>query len=262
MSQIPRYETVVNTLARLIFTGHIAPGTKLPTERALASEMDIDRTSLRLALKQLENLGALDIRPGDGIYARDFMEGAGLDFLKLVFSLEEGEGGGPFEVDAYTIDEVWEFWCGFFPMMLKNVIGKFSPRDVKRLLDLVDEEMKCVNCPERIIELNLAQEDLVAAATKNIVFILFSNVSRPIRKRMLKLFADQSDPEVLSRHIELKRVFLEEFLNSPEKMIPLAAAYEDVLMSHLAMMRKRRMNGTGSEKLAESFSHDIRETIP
>lgn len=262
MSQIPRYETVVNTLARRIFTGRIAPGTKLPTERALASEMDIDRTSLRLALKQLESLGVLDIRPGDGIYARDFLEGAGLDFLKLIFSMDEDENGEPFDVDSYTVDEVWEFWCGFFPMMLKNVVGKFSPRDVKRLLDLVDEEKNWVHSPEKLIELNLAEEDLVSAATKNIVFILFSNVSRPIRKKMLKLFAEQSGPDVLARHIEVKRVFLEEFLNSPEKMIPLAVAYEDVLMSHLAMMRKKRMNGGDVGKLAESLSYDIRETKP
>lgn len=252
----------MNTLARRIFTGRIAPGTKLPTERALASEMEIDRTSLRLALKQLESLGVLDIRPGDGIYARDFMEGAGLDFLRLIFSMEEGEDGGVFQVDAYTVDEVWEFWCGFFPMMLKSAIKKMSPRDVKRLLDLVDDEIKYAGNSARLIELNLAEEDLVAAATKNIVYILFSNVSRPIRRKMLQIFADQSDPEVLARHIELKRVFLEEFLNSPEKMIPLAVAYEDVLMSHLAMMRKRRMNGGDAGKLAESLSHDIREKMP
>ena len=67
-----RYQEVVHSLLRRIFTRQLAPGTKLAPERQLAKDMDIDRTSLRVALKQLESMQVLDIRQGDGIYVRDY----------------------------------------------------------------------------------------------------------------------------------------------------------------------------------------------
>ncbi len=259
MAHNHRYESVVNILAQRVFTGKLAPGEKLPTERSLALSMEIDRTSLRLALKQLESLGVLDIRPGDGIYVKDFLKEAGPEFLRLIFAQEEDDQGRPFAVDPYTVDEIWEFWCGFFPMMLKSAIRKIAPRDVKKLLDLVDEEKGSIGDVARLVDLNMREEDLVAAATNNIVFMLLSNVTRTIRKKMLTLFFSGTTSEVLTRHVELKRVFLEEFLTSPEKMLPLAAFYEDVLLAHLSEMRKKRSAGNGAGTLAERYGTSLME---
>lgn len=54
-------------LARLT-AGHLAVGQKLPSERQLAEDLGVGRSTIREVLKSLALLGLLDIRQGDGTY--------------------------------------------------------------------------------------------------------------------------------------------------------------------------------------------------
>ena len=79
------HQKVSTTLMRDIFFRKLKPGEKLPSERELADSMNVDRTTLRVALKQLEAMQLLEIRRGDGIYVKDFLKNAGIDFLRVAF---------------------------------------------------------------------------------------------------------------------------------------------------------------------------------
>ncbi|MDI6796014.1 MAG: GntR family transcriptional regulator [Desulfatibacillaceae bacterium] len=240
-----RSEDVVNILAQRIFTGKLRPGDKLPTERELAQEMGLDRTSLRVALRQLASMRVLDIRPGDGIYVLDYSRHAGLDFLRLIFSQTVDEKGQPFCVDEYTIQEAWEFWAAFFPVMLQVAGKRSSPRDIKMQMDCIDEELKSVDDPQKVVELNLAQQDMVARATNNIVFQLFSNASRPIRRVMVGNFVSLLDRESLIGHILIKKALLEESVANPLVWGEIAARYGEALSTYLNLLR-RQSNGHDS----------------
>ena len=63
-------ETVTNELLTLIRNGTFATGQRLPPERELSLKFGISRASLRDAFRQLELLGHLEIRQGDGTYVR------------------------------------------------------------------------------------------------------------------------------------------------------------------------------------------------
>jgi GntR family transcriptional repressor for pyruvate dehydrogenase complex len=54
----------------LFTSGDIAPGTRLPPERQLASTLGVGRSAVREALAALEILGIVDVRPGSGTYLR------------------------------------------------------------------------------------------------------------------------------------------------------------------------------------------------
>ena len=114
MANKQAHQKVATALMRDIFFHKIKPGEKLPPERELSSSMNVDRTSLRVALKQLESMELLDIRPGDGIYVKDFLENAGIDFLRTLFSQSDVHQN-EMAVDAFMIDEVWEWWIILFP---------------------------------------------------------------------------------------------------------------------------------------------------
>ena len=62
------HEVTVQKLLRLIKDQNLQQGDKLPTERALAQELGISRTSLRESLQTLETNGIIHIRHGSGIY--------------------------------------------------------------------------------------------------------------------------------------------------------------------------------------------------
>jgi GntR family transcriptional repressor for pyruvate dehydrogenase complex len=59
---------LIAKIKKRITDGSIVPGSKFPPERELAKEFQVNRASLRQALKVLEIMGVLTQRVGDGTY--------------------------------------------------------------------------------------------------------------------------------------------------------------------------------------------------
>ncbi|MEA2277655.1 MAG: GntR family transcriptional regulator, transcriptional repressor for pyruvate dehydrogenase complex [Solirubrobacteraceae bacterium] len=64
----PLYEEVVDRLRALIDDRGLQPGDRLMSERELAQELGVSRTSVRQAMTALKVMGLVDIRHGTGIY--------------------------------------------------------------------------------------------------------------------------------------------------------------------------------------------------
>lgn len=65
------YEEIVEQIRLLIADGKLKPGDKLLAERELADRFQVSRASVREAIRTLEMLGVIDIRPGEGTYIRE-----------------------------------------------------------------------------------------------------------------------------------------------------------------------------------------------
>lgn len=66
----PLYGQLVDSLREKI-EGEYEPGDLLPSERELSEDYDISRTTVRLALKELETLGFIRRRHGKGTFVAD-----------------------------------------------------------------------------------------------------------------------------------------------------------------------------------------------
>ena len=66
------YKNIVEQIVDLIHDGSLKKGDKLPPERSLADMMNVSRTSVREALKVMEIMGIIEIRPGEGSVVSDF----------------------------------------------------------------------------------------------------------------------------------------------------------------------------------------------
>jgi GntR family transcriptional regulator, transcriptional repressor for pyruvate dehydrogenase complex len=62
------YEEVVGQLHQLIEAGKLKAGDRLPSERELAETFRVSRSSVREAIKTLENEGLVITRPGSGTF--------------------------------------------------------------------------------------------------------------------------------------------------------------------------------------------------
>lgn len=62
---------IVKNLIKYLTAGQVKPGERLPSERQLSEQIGVGRTTLREALKTLNVLGIIDVRPGDGNYLRE-----------------------------------------------------------------------------------------------------------------------------------------------------------------------------------------------
>jgi GntR family transcriptional regulator, transcriptional repressor for pyruvate dehydrogenase complex len=68
------YESIVEQMRNLIESRAWKPGERLPSEREITQMLNVGRTSVREALRILEALGYIDIRPGDGSYVRNTVD--------------------------------------------------------------------------------------------------------------------------------------------------------------------------------------------
>ena len=66
-----RSDVAVEQIKALIQSGELGPGDKLPTEREVSDQLNVSRTSVREALRALEALGIIEVRPGRGTFVRD-----------------------------------------------------------------------------------------------------------------------------------------------------------------------------------------------
>lgn len=199
-----RHSQVVNTLIMQIYLRELPPGTKLPSERQLSTQMKVDRTSLRVALKQLEAMHVLDIRHGDGIYVQDYIEHAGLEFLEFLF-MSDSLYPEKSIIDEYIVDEMWEFWIEFAPIILKTAAKKFSGRHMKALINLLNEEIDHINDLKKVAELEFECQEVIVKVANNTVFSLISNSLRPVRQKMLEIYTATTDQQVLLQHINFKK---------------------------------------------------------
>ena len=82
------HERVTRTLLRRIIQGAIPVGAKLTTERALAAEFQVNRATVREALRYLENLELVSIRQGDGAYVQSFLESGNMETAKAMMRVD------------------------------------------------------------------------------------------------------------------------------------------------------------------------------
>ncbi|MBI9077278.1 MAG: FadR family transcriptional regulator [Desulfatibacillum sp.] len=243
-------------LSRDIFTRRLHPGDKLPSERQLSLDMEIDRTSLRVALKHLESMGVLDIRQGDGIYVRDFTHHAGPEFLQLVVEMDDLDSADTV-VDDYLMDEMWEFWGAYFPVLLKMSSKKASSRDMRDLMALLDQELECADDRDAVVELDLLAEERIARATGNMVIMLYSNASRTIRRRMVKAFYDRVDDETVRRHVEIKRALTKEWLSGSMTAEEIADNYGQVLAAHRQAIKQNWESKKDTAALLQQYKEAV-----
>lgn len=83
------FRVVGERIQGLIRDQKMTPGSRLPSERDLAAQLNVSRASVREALIALELTGVVEVRGGSGIYVSD----------QAASQPEEQEvGSGPFEV--------------------------------------------------------------------------------------------------------------------------------------------------------------------
>ena len=91
------YEEIVRQIKAMISEGRLKSGDQLPPERDLAEKFLVSRTSVREALRALESVGLIEIRPGEGTFVREISVDALVEPLALVLLSQRALIGELFE---------------------------------------------------------------------------------------------------------------------------------------------------------------------
>lgn len=172
-----RTQTIAGRLRDEILRGDYRPGERLPPERDLAHSLGVNRGSVREALKQLEQMGLVSIRRGEGTTVRHLQE-ASVEVLRhLVFS----DGRIERRVLVQLLD--------VYEMLLAGAcylgVERSSPELRERARELVRRALATARPSELHATLNQLT-DLATEASGSLVLRLFRNAFYPTLLGVLK----------------------------------------------------------------------------
>ncbi len=99
------YRQIAEQVRQMMATGEFAPGTRLPAERDLATQLGVSRPSVREALIALEVEGMIEVRTGSGIYVQHALPNSGprMAVLNAEIEADTPSNWGPLEVMSARI---------------------------------------------------------------------------------------------------------------------------------------------------------------
>jgi len=187
------HEEIATIIQKQIMNGTILPGDKLPPEREMAATFHVNRTTLREALRKLESLELLEIRHGDGVYARDFLDSGNLDLIKAAVSMD---------VDNTTLFNVLEVRSFVVPEMAYIAAQKRTAADLDELKQIIFHQ------DLTMLERDIKVHQRIARATHNMLCTIFLNFFNQLFRNYGYLYFDDE------RNIERSRTFHNEIFEA------------------------------------------------
>jgi len=163
-------DQVFRALLEAVLDGRYAPGEKLPTQRALAADLDVTMSSLREALKRLEQMGLIEVRHGDAMRVRDWRAHGGVDVVAHLV-LRSGA------VDPGVLGDVLEARELMLRELARLAAERRDDAEAARLLELA-ATFAVTNDARAAQAVDFAFFHAVAEAARNIVFLLILNAIR------------------------------------------------------------------------------------
>jgi len=214
-------DRLADELIARIFTGQLVPGESLPAERVLAAQLGVDRTSLRIALRQLTRMRLTRTVRGSGVTVLDYRQHAGIDFLAAVLDVPGLELGGAFMLEAL------DHWDDAMPHIVATAFARATPGTIAEIDDLFGEQLRLLELPgqgarDEVVEVELDVHDRIVAMAGDVTLRLIANSTRPLRRQLTRLQIDLVD---MREQVAGQRAQLRAVLAGGEQIDALRAAH-------------------------------------
>jgi GntR family transcriptional repressor for pyruvate dehydrogenase complex len=179
--------------------GSISPGSKLPPEREMAENFGVNRATVREALRKLENLDLIEIRHGDGVYAKNYLESGNFDLIKAALNMDEG---------GEVIFNILEARGYIVPQMAYMAAQRRTTADLNELKEIV------LNEDITMLERDIKVHQIIAKSTHNLLCTIVLNFFNQIFRDYGYLYFDDK------RNVERSREFHKEIYNAIKNKKP------------------------------------------
>ncbi|MEO8602962.1 MAG: GntR family transcriptional regulator [bacterium] len=227
------HESVAEQLRDAILDGRFGVGQKLPPERELAVEFQVNRTSVREAIKVLEGLGLVAVRQGDGATVQPLTE-ASLSILPFLIH----RGG---HTDRQALADVTEVLTPLFYDMARLAVERFRPAQLASLRRLRAVVADATQEPETRFEAVRQVFELISDMTGNRVWQMLARKtaaflrSEPMRRARHDL---RRDPGYLVPTMDRCLIALER--GHPEDALVALQKYMDAMGEVVLSLRAGR----------------------
>jgi GntR family transcriptional regulator, transcriptional repressor for pyruvate dehydrogenase complex len=154
---------VEGILLKGIIKGQVCVGEKLPTERDLARDLNVNRSTVRAALGKLESLDLVEIRHGDGVYVKDYLKSGSLELIRALILLDEQQRDS-------IISTCLKFRTVIGPEMASLAAKNRTDEDLKALEEVLSDDSGL-----SIVEKDIQVHHIIARASTNILYLVLLN---------------------------------------------------------------------------------------
>lgn len=176
--------SLLRLFKRLIADGVLSPGDRLPPERELAELLGVSRSSLRPALKVLENMGIISQRVGSGTRlnpAAATILAEPLQFLILL--------------DGITFQELMEARLIVEPELAARAAERASTEDQEALKRAIARMEEAADNPDEFVECDLEFHQAVYRAAGNRVCTTLFTVVHQSLEELVRFTSLLVEPE-------------------------------------------------------------------
>lgn len=169
-------DEAIARIRTMIQSGDLPPGSRLPTENQLATQLGISRSGIREAVKVLEAARVLAVRRGDGTYVTSLAPALLLQGVGFAIEMLEGE----------TLLEVMEVRRLLEPAATAVAAARISDDDLAELDELLQRMRGARADAEQLMRYDIAFHRAVILATGNetLTSLLDGLSSRTVRARI------------------------------------------------------------------------------
>jgi GntR family transcriptional repressor for pyruvate dehydrogenase complex len=195
------YEEIVEQIKQFITGGELKPGDKLLAERDMAERLQVSRVSVREAIKTLEMLGFVEIRPGDGTFVRNTNADDIIRPLAMFLAVERNS-----LLDMFEVRRIFETATAGL------AAERADAREVDEIRGLLEKMKEGINLQDSEMgeEFDTAFHYAVAEATHNSLLTkLFRTVSEEFAKaistarRQLFLDSSRNAKKIVDQHTRI-----------------------------------------------------------
>ncbi len=188
-------DAVTDSVISQIREGRYRAGDRLPTERELAEQLGVGRTSVREGLRFLEKLGILEIRQGTGTVVRSLSLGKVFEHLIPIQTI--------IDLPDRDVRDI---------MHVRRILEAESARlaalhatggQLERLEELLNGMAASLDDPRDYLEMDLEFHVVVGNASSNPVLAQLINLIRDIYTRYFEIVL--KDPEMNKTSLDFHR---------------------------------------------------------
>ncbi len=182
-------ELFIEQLEKMILSGKLPIGTKLPPERELAASMQISRSVVNSGIAEMADRGFLEIIPRSGTYVADYRRKGSLDTL---VSIMKFNGGTLPDADILSILEIR---LVLFKLALELAIPRVTNEDIS-LLEELSEKLDVEQSPERAAKILFDFDHVLCCLSGNtllpLIFYSFKSPDTTLFERFFRLHGFES----------------------------------------------------------------------
>ncbi|MGW8554700.1 FadR/GntR family transcriptional regulator [Streptomyces tubercidicus] len=177
-------DQAISRLIGLIRAGQLQRGERIPTERALAEELGVSRSSVREAIRALSAMGVLEPRQGDGTYVTQL---APTDILETLGLFAEVSG-------PTAAAELLELRRILESAATAMTAARASDQQLELIGRTLDDARRCSGNVEAMVAADVAFHAAISRACGNAMLaaVIEGLSSRTLRTRVWRGLVDKT----------------------------------------------------------------------